>query len=40
MGNHFYENGNWIFISNSTLKDKTYRNFYPVNLESKNKKMG
>lgn len=40
MANHLYKNGNWIFISNSTIKDKTYRDFYPVDLESKNRKWG
>lgn len=40
MGNHLYENGDWIFISNSTIKEKTNRDFYPVDLESKNKKWG
>lgn len=40
MANHLYENGDWIFISNSTIKDKTNRDFYPVDLESKNKKWG
>jgi hypothetical protein len=30
MGNHLYKNGDWIFISNSTIKEKEYRDFYPV----------
>jgi hypothetical protein len=40
MGNHLYENGDWIFISNSIIEGKTNRNFYPFDLESKNKKWG
>lgn len=40
MGNHLYENGDWIFISNSTIKEKTNRDFYPIDLESKNRKWG
>lgn len=38
MGNHLYENGSWIFISNSIIKGKNNRDFYPLN--SKNKKWG
>lgn len=40
MGNHLYENGEWIFISNSNIEGKTNREFYPFDLESKNKKWG
>jgi len=34
MGNHLYELGDWLFISNTTIKDKSTRNFYPMNLKS------
>lgn len=31
MKNHFFDNGNWLTISNSTIKDKTLQNFYGSN---------
>ncbi|CAH0336123.1 hypothetical protein FVB9288_01797 [Flavobacterium sp. CECT 9288] len=32
MGNHLYENGEWIFISNSIIEGKTNREFNPFDL--------
>nr|WP_315175594.1 hypothetical protein [uncultured Flavobacterium sp.] len=28
MKNHFFDNGNWLMISNSTIKDKVSHDFY------------
>jgi len=28
MKNHFFENGNWLILTNSTIKDKVSRDFY------------
>jgi hypothetical protein len=28
MKNHFFDNGNWLMISNSTIKDKVIQDFY------------
>lgn len=40
MANHLYELGQWLFISNTTITEKTNRDFYPVNLKSNNNYWG
>ncbi|MFB9079009.1 hypothetical protein ACFFLS_10075 [Flavobacterium procerum] len=35
MKNHFFENGSWLTISNSNIKDKTFHNFFGSNAEYK-----
>ncbi|QSW90232.1 hypothetical protein J0383_05280 [Flavobacterium endoglycinae] len=35
MGNHIYRNGEWIFISSITIKDKSFQELHAVNLIDK-----